>query len=453
MSATKLTITSGRALVLGLGSSGEAAASLLLRRGARVTIIDAQSNPSLETRATILRKAGACVTTGAGGIPDEAYDLAVLSPGIPASAPWVTALQARGVPVVSELELGWQACRSRILAITGSNGKSTLVKFCRESLVSSGLTAEAGGNFGRPLSALALLDPAPDWIVAEVSSFQLETVDRFAPDVGILLNLNPNHLDRHGTMDVYTAMKARLFARQAAGQTAVLPCDAPEAVRSAVPAAARRVTFGLTDTSDYRYEKGAVTGGSSRVPLVGTIFDNEVMGVTAAACVAAMEGGGVHLGGVEVAAKAFERLPHRMQTVAVVGGVTFIDDSKATNLAALSAGIRMAGAPVRLIAGGLLKETQLDSVKKILVNQVRGVYIIGKYSRLMASAWKDCVPCSECGGLREAVNRAWSEAQAGEVVLLSPGCASFDQFKSFEDRGEQFSGFVRDIQKGERDRE
>jgi UDP-N-acetylmuramoylalanine--D-glutamate ligase len=453
MAVNKQYIAAGRALVMGLGSSGEAAASLLLRQGARVTVIDAQSNPSLETRATILRKAGACVTTGAGGIPDEAYDLAVLSPGIPVSAPWVMALQARGVPVISELELGWQACRSRVLAVTGSNGKSTLVKFCRESLVKSGLTAEAGGNFGRPLSALALLDPAPDWIVAEVSSFQLEAVDRFSPDVGILLNLNPNHLDRHGTMDVYTAMKARLFARQSAGQTAVLPWDAPEAVRVAVPSAARRVTFGLADASHYRYEKGAVTGGSGRVSLAGTIFDNEVMGVTAAACVAAMEGGGVPLGGVTAAAQAFERLPHRMQTVATVRGVTFIDDSKATNLAALSAGIHMAGAPVRLIAGGLLKETRLDSVKKILAKQVRGVYIIGKYSQLMASAWNECVPCTECGELREAVNRAWSEAQAGEVVLLSPGCASFDQFKSFEDRGEQFSGFVRDIQKGERDRE
>lgn len=453
MAANNNYIMAGRALVMGLGSSGEAAAKLLLRQGARVTVIDAQSGSFLETRAAILRSAGASVLTGAAGIPDDAFDLAVLSPGIPVSAPWVMALRARGVPVISELELGWQACCSRVLAVTGSNGKSTLVKFCRDSLVGSGLTAEAGGNFGRPLSALALLDPAPDWIVAEVSSFQLEAVDRFAPDVGILLNLNPNHLDRHGTMDVYTAMKARLFARQRGGQAAVLPWDAPESVRAAVPSAAKRVTFGVEDGCAYRYGQGAVTGGSVRVSLVGTIFENTVMGVTAAACVAAMDNGGVPLGGVSAAARAFERLPHRMQTVGVVGGVTFIDDSKATNLAALSAGIQMAGAPVRLIAGGLLKETDLDSVKKILVNQVRGVYIIGKYSRLMASAWKDCVPCAECGGLREAVNRAWSEARAGEVVLLSPGCASFDQFKGFEDRGEQFSSFVRDIQKGERDRE
>ncbi len=439
------------ALVLGLGSSGEAAARLLLRHGARVTIADAGTGEGLEGKAGGLRAAGCAVQLASRDLPEGAFDLAVVSPGIADTDPWVVLLRARGVPVISELELGWRACRSRVLAVTGSNGKSTLVKVCREALEAGGCTAVAGGNYGIPLSALACLEPAPAWAVVEVSSFQLETVERFAPDVGILLNLNPNHLDRHGTMGLYTAMKARLFARMKEGHTAVIPETAPEAVRAALPAGCRVSTFGLTRGARYRYEKGVIVGPDLEAPVSveGTVFDNEVMGVTAAACVAALVGGGASVRGVSVAARAFERLPHRMQTVATIRGVTFVNDSKATNLAALSAGVRMARGPVRLIAGGLLKESDLESVKKSLVNHVQGVYIIGKYSQVMVNAWRDTVPCFECLDLRDAVDRAWKDSRSGDVVLLSPGCASFDQFKSFEDRGEQFSGMVREIQQGE----
>lgn len=435
------------ALVLGLGSSGEAAARLLRARGVSVTVLDAGSGPALDVKARILREAGCAVRVGPGGLPGSPVDVAVLSPGIPVTDPWVVALRARGIPVISELELGWRFRRSRILAVTGSNGKSTLVKLCHEAIQRNGLSAVVGGNYGTPLSTLVRMEPAPDWIVVEVSSFQLETVEHFSPDAGILLNLNPNHLDRHGTMEEYTAMKARLFARMGAGQTAVIPADAPEAVRRAIPADVRVVTFGTTDDASYRYVPGQVVGPGVESPVTGTVFDNEIMGVTAAACTAALLGAGLPSAGVEEAARGFERLPHRMQTTAVLKGVTFINDSKATNLAALSAGLRMAPGPTWLIAGGLLKEKDLDSVKKVLANRVRGVYIIGRYSGVMAAAWRSVVPCVVCTDLREAVFRAWSEAVGGEVVLLSPGCASFDQFKSFEDRGEQFSGIVKEIEK------
>lgn len=438
------------ALVLGLGASGEAAARLLLRQGSRVTIADANAGPVREAKAQTLKAAGCAVQVGVADLPPGPFDLAILSPGIPVTNPWVMELRRRGVTVISELELGWRACRSRVLAVTGSNGKSTLVKLCREALEKSGYSAVAGGNYGAPLSELACLDPVPDWVVVEVSSFQLETVDQFAPDAGILLNLNPNHLDRHETMEVYSDMKARLFARMNAGQVVVIPDNIPDRVRMAIPAGARVVTFGATPSALYRYENGAIVGpGRDLVAVLGTVFDNEVMGVTAAACAAALAGSGIPLHGLAAAAQGFERLPHRMQTVATVRGVTFINDSKATNLSALAAGLRMVRGPVRLIAGGLLKEKDLDSVKKILVNRVRGVYIIGKYSRVMESAWQDTVPCIICADLKEAVARAWKESRKGDVVLLSPGCASFDQFKSFEDRGEQFSNIVRDIEKGE----
>ncbi len=439
------------ALVLGLGSSGEAAARLLLRQRISVTLLDSGSGETLEAKARALREAGCTVIIGSRDVPEGEFGLAVVSPGIPVEDAWIVTLKGRGIPVISELELGWRFCRSRILAVTGSNGKSTLVKLCREALEQDGFTAVAGGNYGIPLSALVCAEPAPDWIVVEVSSFQLETVDQFAPDAGILLNLNPNHLDRHGSMDVYSKMKARLFARMTDGQIAVIPETAPGIIREAIPGEARLASFGLSETAAFRYAQGWITGPGLDHPVSveGTLFDNEVMGMTAAACVAALVGSGLSPAGVTAAARLFERLPHRMQTVVTVRDVTFVNDSKATNLAAMSAGLGMACGPVRLIAGGLLKESDLDSVKNNLVKRVRGVYIIGKYSQVMASAWQETVPCVICADLKEAVQRAWKDAKAGEWVLLSPGCASFDQFKSFEDRGEQFINIVRDIEKGE----
>lgn len=438
-------------LVLGLGSSGEAAAQLLLRQGRRVVVADAAATATLEARARNLRMQGCQVFTGSKTLPGIPVDLAVLSPGIPVTDPWVLELRQRGVPVISELELGWRACKSRLLAVTGSNGKSTLVKLCCESIQQAGLTAVAGGNYGTPLSALACQEPAPDWVVVEVSSFQLEAVGQFVPDAGILLNINPNHLDRHGTMEVYSDMKARLFRRMDCRHVAVIPETASGRIRAAVPGDCRLATFGLSPASSFYYEAGFVHGASLSAPVSveGSIFDNEVMGISAAACVAALAGAGLDPQGVAAAAKAFQCLPHRMQKVAEIRGVSFINDSKATNLAALSAGVQMARGPVRLIAGGLLKEKDLEPVKKILVNKVRGVYIIGKYSLVMAAAWQNDLSCVVCADLKEAVNKAWQASERGDVILLSPGCASFDQFRSFEDRGEQFSGIVRDIQKGE----
>jgi len=414
-------------------------------------VADAGASAILEEKARRLRAKGCQVFIGSPSLPEAPVEFAVVSPGIPENDAWVIELRRQGVSVISELELGWRACRSRVLAVTGSNGKSTLVKLCLESLQKAGFSAMAGGNYGTPLSALASLEPAPDWVVVEVSSFQLEAVEQFAPDVGILLNINPNHLDRHGTMDRYADMKGRLFRCMDYQHVAVIPETISDRLRAAVPPGCRVATFGLSQKSSFYYEKGCIYGVGliQPVSVKGTHFDNEVMGVTAAACVAALVGVGVLPQCITAAACAFQNLPHRMQKVAEIDGVAFINDSKATNLAAMSAGVRMVCGPVRLIAGGLLKEKDLDSVKKILVNKVLGVYIIGKYSLVMAAAWRDELSCVVCVDLKEAVNRAWQDAKKGEVILLSPGCASFDQFKSFEDRGEQFLRIVRDIQKGE----
>jgi UDP-N-acetylmuramoylalanine--D-glutamate ligase len=451
------------ALVLGLGASGEAAAHLLRSEGSRVCVVDADDNPALRQRARRLRDLGARVILGCRNLPKERFSIAVASPGIPEKSPWMRSLERSGVKVLAELELGWMRCRARVLGITGSNGKSTVVKLCAESLTRGGGRAVAAGNYGTPLCRVVREYPDAAWAVAEVSSFQLERVSRFRPDVGVLLNIYPNHLDRHGDMRSYARLKARMFARMGPTDVRIIH----EGAAGWLPAARRRrgrwTTFGLSPAADYRYESGRVTwqekdnpgldvlqGGS--ISVAHTIFDNEILGLSAAAAVAAVRACGGQARDVERAAREFEPLPHRMQDGGEIDGVAFMDNSKATNLAAVAASLEMVKKPVRLIAGGLLKEGNLESVTPLLLKKARGVYLIGKAANQFADAWGKAVPCRVCSDLREAVVSAWNDAERGDAVLLSPGCASFDQFANFEDRGNRFLSIVNSLKRKRKER-
>ncbi|MBP7830498.1 MAG: UDP-N-acetylmuramoyl-L-alanine--D-glutamate ligase [Kiritimatiellae bacterium] len=427
------------ALVLGLGESGEAAARLLRAEGVAVTVADGAETPALREKVARLAEEGVPVLVGAKELPAGPFDVAVISPGIPASSPWVAELNRRAVPVISELELGWRRRACRVVAITGSNGKSTAVKWLAESLAQAGLRAAPSGNYGDAICRVVRERPNLDWLVLEVSSFQLETVDEFRPEVGVLLNVLPNHLDRHGTMAAYTALKARLFARTRAGDTCLAPCVLREAVRGLAGGAGRWLAFGPEPESDYRWCDGRVwRGDAARADLRGTRFDNEILGPAAAAVVAAAEACGADAACVERAARVFEPLPHRMETAAESGGVRFINDSKATNIAAMVAALQMAGRPVRLIAGGLAKETDFTPARKALAAHARGVYLVGRAAEPMRQAWADVVPCELCGTLDRAVARAAEVAVEGETVLLSPACTSYDQYKNYGERGAHF---------------
>ncbi|MFO7535552.1 MAG: UDP-N-acetylmuramoyl-L-alanine--D-glutamate ligase [Kiritimatiellia bacterium] len=423
------------AWVLGLGASGLAAVKLLRKRGIMVTAADARTPEPAVLRT--LEALGVGFSPGETG-PGEGADLVVTSPGIRSDGPWIAGLRGRGVPVLAEAELGW-LCRgrARVLAVTGSNGKSTLVKLCADALVRAGLRAVPAGNYGLPVCE-AVERGEWDWLVLELSTFQLETVDQFRPEIGILLNLYPNHLDRHGTFEAYAALKARLFARQRAGDTALVHESAAALLPGLGGGGALRL-FGMGPGCEYRYAPGGVERGGRRiVSLSGTLFDNEILGAAAAAAAAALEAAGVGAGALEAAAAAFEPLPHRMQQVRELGGVIFVNDSKSTNLAALSAALRMSRPPVRLIAGGLLKESDVKGVKDLLAKKCAKVYGVGKTSLFLEAEWGGWVAFEDCRVLERAVERAWQEAKAGDTVLLSPGCASFDQFKNFEERGARF---------------
>ncbi len=457
------------ALILGLASSGEAAARLLLAEGARVVIVDRGDSEILRQRTVALQALGAEVHLGAVPPPDN-FEVAIVSPGIAAASEMVQSVMARGIPVVSELELGWSRATCRVLAISGSNGKSTLVKLCAEALAQAGLKAAIAGNYGPPISAVVSERRMLDWLVLEVSSFQLETVRAFRPDVGILLNVTPNHLDRHGDFQTYRQIKSRLFACMTPRDTGVtsqsiLPeiralAGSPNrwiaaGVRTAngeLPAGEVAPPVGLPPTPEFFYRSGAIHNslGLDKVELHGTIFDNEVMGLTAAAAAAALSACGVEGRHLAAAAYAFQPLPHRMQKVAEAHGISFVNDSKATNLAAMLAALTMTRGPIRLIAGGLPKHESYEPARKLLAEKVAAAYLIGRAAESMAAAWRGTTACALSGTLEQALAQAWREARAGETILLSPACASFDQFRSFEERGECFSRAVQALSSAEK---
>ncbi len=431
--------TYSQALVLGLGGSGGAAAALLRAEGSAVTVVDRVDTPELRTQAAGLEALGVCVRLGAAEPPNAPFDVAVVSPGLPVTSPWVLQLAQRGVPIVPELEFGWSRRRGRAVAITGSNGKSTAVKWFSESLQHAGLRAAPAGNYGPAVSKVVAEQPDLDWLVLEVSTFQMETARDFRPDVGILLNIFPNHLDRHRDMQTYTTLKARMFARTREGDACIVHEDWCDAVRRVSGGGGRWISFGSSESADYRYANGFIArGGTLLADLRGTRFANEVLGLAGAAVVAGLEACGIAPEHAVAAARTFDPLPHRMQTVATIRGVGFVNDSKATNLTAMAAALRMIDGKARLIAGGLVKEKDFSFVKEVLAKKAVGVYLIGQASEEMASAWSDIVPCFRCGTLDAAVKQAGDDARAGETVLLSPACASFDQFRNFEQRGERF---------------
>ncbi len=427
------------ALVLGLGASGVAAARLLRRQKAAVTAADAADNPVLRQTAAALRAEGCAVSVGAAGLPPGVFDLCVVSPGLPADSPWLRAAAARGIPVVSELAFGWRHLRARVLAITGSNGKSTLVKLCAEALARAGRRACPAGNYGRPACQVVLDGAEYDWVVLEVSSFQLEFPGEIRPDVAVLLNVLPNHLDRHGGMATYRNLKFRLFAALGAGNVGIME---PALLRRFDPpaSAAQWLTFGRAPPADFIYRPGRVTGpgGAAVINLSGTVFDNPVLGAAAAAAAAAMQACGIAAPCLEAAAREFVALPHRMEAVGCAGGVRFINDSKATNMAAMCAALRALPGPLRLIAGGTGKGEPFGPAAALLRGKAAAVYLIGQSAPAMAEAWRGAVDCRICGTLDAACAAAWDDAGPGDTILLSPGCASFDQFRNFEERGQRF---------------
>ena len=408
-----------KALVLGLARSGEAAALALARRGVHVVGVDRRE----DVDAGRLREAGVEVVLGADD-PEllDGVDLLVKSPGVPPVAPLAAAARERGVTVWSEVELGFRLLANPILGVTGTNGKTTTSELLGDIFRAAGKDVAVAGNVGRPLTGLDGALGKGAWIVCELSSFQLEDVDTFRPHIAILLNLAPDHLDRHGTFEDYRVAKLRIFENQTAEDVAVVPRGF-----GTIPGEARRIEFSLEDELP---AEPSIPGEHNRE--------------NAAAATAAARAAGIADDVIAAALSAFAGVPHRLELVREVAGVRFVNDSKATNPEAAERALSAYPPGIRLILGGSRKGIPFARLaKRAAASGVAQAYLIGDSADEIAEALAtEGVRFTYSRDLPTAIKDAFRDADPGEVVLLSPACASYDQFRDFEERGERFRELV-----------
>jgi UDP-N-acetylmuramoylalanine--D-glutamate ligase len=434
----------GPYLIVGLARSGIAAALALRARGEEVLGVDAGTPGGLE----VLVEAGVDVHLREQGVTllERARTL-VKSPGVPAQTPAIVQARSHGMPVIGELELAWRLLPNEFIAVTGTNGKTTTVELVGHIHREAGLAVAVAGNVGTALSGLDGRINEHVTIACEASSFQLEDTLAFAPEAAVLLNLTPDHLDRHGTLDAYLAAKLEVFARQKNEDLAVVPAEfKPEGL----PGGARRVNFGsnpaaqLSVRNGTLYWQGQTLLASSELSLRGRHNLENAM-AAAAVCLAR----GVDVEAVRAGLRSFAGVPHRLEHVADREGVLFVNDSKATNVASTLVALEAMAAehlPVHLILGGQAKAQDFTALRGPVSAGCRAVYLIGEDANLIEQAIAgEQSNVYMCGELDHALSLAAATAVRGEVVLLSPGCASFDQFADFEARGECFRELVQQL--------
>jgi UDP-N-acetylmuramoylalanine--D-glutamate ligase len=432
--------------VLGAGLSGTAAALLLRSEGADVTVLDSADEKTL-LKSTIenLRSRGVEVRCGSAAEQDSSpYDFVVLSPGIDPISPLATNFSSRNIETMGELELGWRSVNVPVIAITGTNGKTTTTELLAQMLNACGQRTIACGNIGKPLTEVALEQHDLDVLTVEVSSFQLETIRTFRPSISVWLNFAPDHLDRYRSIGEYRAAKLRIFENQTAGDVAVV-----NAGETLPRMAARTVTFSAyTNQADFRFENGSIVYQNEPVlrmadtKLRGSHNIENLMATLAVGLAR-----GLSFEQMLPPLCVYEPQPHRCEFVREVGEVTYVNDSKATNLDAVEKALLAQNKRVILIAGGKDKGFNFETLRPLVSEKVRAVVLIGEMAERIAQDWKGAVPCEIADSLADAVERARAIAQPGEVVLFSPGTSSFDMFKSYADRGDQFRALVHALPK------
>jgi len=428
-------------VVLGLGISGMEAAKLLKDNGAHVTVQDnASNNATVNQRAETLRRRGIAVELGATISITDRFDFCVLSPGINPNAPMVQRLAEAGLPMFGELEVAYRFCQCPIVAITGTNGKTTTTELVNAVLAAGGKRTKASGNIGTAFSAAVRDSANLDVMVVEVSSFQLENIVEFRPRVSVHLNLTPDHLDRYKTMEEYEVAKWQIFRNQTEDDYAIVNTNLrlPEMN-------ARKVTLSATGSAaDYQLidgwlvAKGEQVLEQSRTNLIGPHNAENMLAALAVADLYQIPR--------EAAIEAlclYKPLPHRLEKVGEIDGVSFLNDSKATNVDALEKALLAMRSPVVLLAGGKDKGLNFDGLRPLLREKVKAVVLIGQMTEKFFAAWNTAVPCVRATTLADAVEQTQRLATRGDVVLFSPGCSSYDMFKDFEDRGDQFRALVR----------
>jgi len=444
-----------RVLVVGLGKSGAASALFLNARGAKVAVSDARSQEQLREEIPVLLDHGISVETGQHGertFRDQ--DLIVVSPGVPFDVPQLVHARERGIPVIGEVELAARFLKGHIVAITGSNGKTTTTTLAGDIIAAGGRKVLVGGNIGTP--AITFVDGSTDdtWVVLEISSFQLETIETFHAHVAVVLNITPDHLDRHHTFENYAAAKGRIFENQGAADFAVLNADSEPCVAMASSTKAQvaqvRWFSRLNEVAigaflrgnqivwrDQKGERGILPVGE--IALKGA---HNVENVLAAVCIGMIAG--VEPAQIRMAVGGFKAVEHRLEYVATVRGVEYYNDSKATNVDATIKALESFPGRIHLILGGKDKGSDYSLLNSLLTERVQRVYTIGAAAAKI-EAQASGTDIVNAGTLEAAVRRASEAATAGDIVLLAPACASFDQFDSYEHRGQVFKGLVRQL--------
>jgi len=452
-----------KVLVVGLGKSGLAAALFLRRKGAQVTVSDIRSAESLAREIPALLEEGIMVEAGGHGLLTfRRQDLIVVSPGVPLDTAELVQAKSFGRPVIGELELAARFLKGKILAITGSNGKTTTTALAGEILINAGLQTLVAGNIGVPVVGMIEESTDDTWSVLEVSSFQLESTEEFHPAIAVILNITPDHLDRHGTFENYALAKERIFARQGAGDCLVLNADDARTAEAAARAPGMVYWFSAKHpvSPGAWIEEGWVVYRSvresaaeqilpvERIPLKG---EHNVENVLAAVCATRLVG----VPGETIARTIaqFKAVEHRLEFVATVNGVDYYNDSKATNVDATEKDLAAFPGRIHLILGGKDKGSPYTPLAPLVRQRVRTIYTIGAAAPIIESQLRGETAIQSCGTVANAVKAAATAARPGDVVLLAPACSSYDQFENYEQRGRVFKQLVSELRdwKGKQD--
>jgi UDP-N-acetylmuramoylalanine--D-glutamate ligase len=447
-----------RVLVVGLGKSGVASALFLKNRGARVTVSDSKPQEQLGEEIPILLDHGIIVETGGHGERTfHGQDLIVVSPGVPVDSPPLVQARSLGEPVIGEIELAAQFLPQNIVAITGSNGKTTTTTLTSEIIAAGGYSTHVGGNIGTPAISLVDAVQTDSVIVLEISSFQLETIQTFRPKVAIVLNVTPDHLDRHRTFETYVDAKARIFENQQGDDFAVLNADDPVCVGLASRTRAQVFWF----SRKKEVQQGAFvrdgrilfrdSAGQREIMLASEISlkgAHNLENTLAAICAGVLMKCAPER--IRVAVHKFKAVEHRLEYVATIRGVEYYNDSKATNVDATIKALESFPGNIHLILGGKDKGSDYTVLNDLLRQRVKCVYTIGAAAKKIESQIKQAAEIVHAESLDNALRRASASAQPGDIVLLAPACASFDQFRNYEHRGKAFKELVQGLAESSR---
>ena len=442
-----------QAVIIGLGAAGLSTVRYLSARGVHVKVSDRRSVDQIAAETQdFLQQAGVPLETGGHSVSFlTGADVVIPGPGVPLDLPVIQAAREQGLPILGELALAAGQYAAPVIAVTGSNGKTTVTSLIGHLLKTAGKKPFVGGNIGTPLLDYFAEPSAFDVVVLELSSFQLDLAGMFRPDIGLLLNISPDHLDRHGSLAAYTNAKRNLFCFQAAGDIAILGADDLVSAATPLNSGVRGCAFGRKAGCEARIVDGRVILNRDRggilpeevYELGGTRLHSSVNQLNAAAAILAVALHGCGREAIMQGLAGFEPPPHRMAEVATIDGVRFINDSKATNIGALEAALGGCEAPVVLIAGGRDKGSDYTLLQGVVGKKVKHLVLVGEAAGLMRTALGSLVPTEDATTMEDAVRRSMAAAVSGDLVLLAPGCASYDMFSGYEERGRVFAESVR----------